>query len=174
MTEWRCIPGYEGIYAVSSDGEVMSMNYANSGMPGLMKPKIDIYKRVALRKGTAKQRTLTVHSLVAAAFIGPRPSGHQVNHIDGDKLNNRVENLEYCTRSENMKHAFRTGLQDNHGENHSRAKLNDIAIKEIRQRAGNGEKLVSIAKDYGIDQSAISRIVSGKRWGHVSFDRKAG
>ena len=58
-----------------------------------------------------KTATRYVHGLVAEAFLGLRPTGYDVNHIDGDKANNAVLNLEYCTRSENHRHAFRIGIR---------------------------------------------------------------
>lgn len=163
--EWRTIRGYEGRYAVSSAGAVMSMDYAGTGLPGIM--------RTSLARGYARlslggRKSFSVHQLVAEAFIGKRPAGVQVNHRNGIKTDNRAANLEYVTPSENMKHAHRTGLQSNKGERHSRAKLTDDKVREIRQLIAVGFKQKEVAKMLDIHQSAVSRANSGKRWGHVS------
>src|SRR6266404_5844743 len=132
--QWASIKGYEGIYAVSDLGNVMSMNYAKSGLPGLLAfSKSRGYLSVELQTGPVKKR-FTVHRLVAEVFIGPRPEGQHVNHIDGDKGNNAAVNLEYVTPSENQKHSFRLGLQCNKGERHSQAKLNEEKVRDIRRR----------------------------------------
>lgn len=105
---------------------------------------------------------------MAHAFIGPRPDGMHVNHISGVKTENTKTNLEYCTRSQNMKHAFRVGLQSNRGERHSRSKLTDQAVREIRALIASGVRQAEVARMMSIDQSAVSRANSGKRWGHVT------
>ena len=76
-----------------------------------LRPQEDGNRRlfVTLSKN-GKYKPTKVHKLVAAAFIGPRPEGLEINHIDGDHQNNAASNLEYCTQSENMKHAVRLGL----------------------------------------------------------------
>lgn len=102
--EWRDVPNYEGIYKVSSDGKVMSAN-------GIRKAEMSQtgYWRISLwNKG--KEKHFFIHRLVAMAFI-PNPNNYDlVNHIDGNKLNNNVENLEWCNLSQNVQHAYRTGL----------------------------------------------------------------
>lgn len=168
--EWLSIEGYEGLYAISNHGNVMSMNYAKSGLPWLMTSRLRRgYPSVFLRKKGSKGKSFTVHTLVAAAFIGPRPKGMQINHIDGDKTNSRDSNLEYCTPSENKKHAFRIGLESNVGEKHSRARLTGENIVEIRKRYAAGEPVKEIAESFGVHQSNISHIVSGRRWKHIPF-----
>ena len=120
---WQPIDGYQGLYEVSNLGRVRSLDrsVAKRGRAGVMmtlrlqgkilQPQPDGGKRlfVTLSKN-GKYKPTKVHKLVAAAFIGPRPEGLDINHIDGDHQNNAVSNLEYCTRSENMKHAVRLGL----------------------------------------------------------------
>ncbi len=161
---WGSIPGYEGRYAVSDSGEVMSMNFAKSGLPGVLKPSPSRgYLSVELERG----KRFTIHRLVADVFIGPRPSGMQINHRNGIKTDNRVENLEYVTGSENMKHAFSTGLQSNVGERHSQAKLTEEKIIKVREMLGMGFKQTEIAILMGITQSAVSLIKNGKRWNHM-------
>lgn len=110
--EWRDIPGYEGIYKVSSTGRIYSAPRTTT-KGGLMRCHVNNkngYVYAQLYKN-GKTRNARVHRLVASAFLGNRPE-LQVNHIDGNKTNNSVSNLEYCTQSENVIHAYRTGLMD--------------------------------------------------------------
>lgn len=107
--QWRDIPGYEGAYQVSDQGRVRSCDREVNGAYGsrYARPgKIMIqatdrgYKKVPLCKN-AKQRHYRVHTLVLAAFVGPRPKGSQVRHLDGKRDNNLLSNLTYGTPSEN-------------------------------------------------------------------------
>lgn len=108
MNEWRPIPGYPG-YEVSDEGSVRSSKYRQ---PRLLKPTTNPqtgYKQVYLR-ADGRTHTWRVHALVLLAFVGPRPEGDvQVRHLDGDRLNNRLANLAYGTRSENMRDAVEHG-----------------------------------------------------------------
>lgn len=90
----------------------MSMDYRGSGLPGILRPlKVSTgYLRVELQTGF-ESKPFYIHRLVMLAFVAPPVAGMQVNHIDGNKANNVRSNLEYCTCSENHKHAFRTGLR---------------------------------------------------------------
>lgn len=115
--EWRPVRGFEGEYLVSDSGDIKSVtrnvpNKANriTVKERILKPWIDNwgYMNVCLfknGKGTCKK----VHRLIAEAFISPY-HGEQVNHKDGNKLNNSIDNLEWCTGSENMHHAYHNGL----------------------------------------------------------------
>lgn len=111
---WRDIKGYEGKYQVSNFGNVRSLMYHNTkGIKriSLLKPATDGkgYLRCALSKNNILT-TFKVHRLVAQAFI-PNPNNYpQINHIDGNKKNNKVDNLEWCTNSINQIHAYSTNL----------------------------------------------------------------
>lgn len=111
--EWRPVVGYEGIYEVSDAGRVRSVPRVDAA-GRVRAPKIKAqslsngYRFVLLFKNR-KQRAARVHVLVAAAFLGPRPPGLVVNHIDHDKTNNQVGNLEYVTQRENIQAAVRAG-----------------------------------------------------------------
>ena len=118
---WKDIENYEGLYQVSNLGRVKSLprkRITPTGWPYLSKEKIltpklrkDGYLEISLyTKG--KSKSYFIHRLVAQAFIPNTESKPQVNHIDGDKTNNQVNNLEWATREENMQHAFKTGLID--------------------------------------------------------------
>ena len=106
---WRPIPGTDGIYEASDLGRIRSIWVLR---PWKSIPRNDRTQRRAviniLQDGESK--SFYVHRLVALAFHGPCPPGKQVNHKDGNALNNSPDNLEYVTPSENLKHAYRTGL----------------------------------------------------------------
>ncbi len=165
---WLPIPGYEGRYCVSDHGNVLHMDFKKTGLPGLLKPSPvrGGYLSVELWLGSESKR-FTIHRLVMMAFVGPKPDGHNINHIDGNKLNNSSSNLEYVTFSENSKHSFRLGLQCNKGEQHSQARLNEEKVRDIRRRVKNGESKHALAKEFAVSYAAIHYVSTGKRWGHV-------
>lgn len=170
--QWRSIAGYEGIYAISDFGNVMSMDYKGSGLPGLLKPLCGAkYLRVCLCRN-GKESYASIHSLVMLAFVGIRPAGMQINHKDGVKKNNSLSNLEYCTSQENNLHALRNGLRAlPNGERHWRAKLTEAKIMEIRSYIAAGMSQKAIAEMMAVSASTISYINSGRRWGHMNSDR---
>ncbi len=118
-------------------------------------------------------RSVCVHLLVAAAFLGPKPAGTEVNHKDGIKTNNRRDNLEYVTRSENMKHCHRMGMAKNpSGADHHMSKLTAERVAELRQeyaalrvsgRLPDGAMKRLQAK-YGMSDTGITCIARRKTW----------
>lgn len=103
MEEWRDIPGYEGLYQVSNLGRVKSLNYHLTGKEQILRPgkdRIGGYLQVGLSKG-GKRKHFKVHRLVWEAFNGPIPEGYECNHINEDKTDNRLENLNLMTPKEN-------------------------------------------------------------------------
>jgi HNH endonuclease len=102
-----------------------------------------------------------VHEIVAAAFIGPRPEGYHINHIDAVRSNNRVENLEYSTQYDNIHHAIALGRQPH-------ARLCPAIVEEIRASyAATGSYLPMKAK-YNLDDTHVWRIVTRRAWKHVA------
>ena len=110
MTEiWKDIKGYEGLYQVSNKGEIKSLNYNHTGKEKILSKNIvnGYYQTILFKKCV---KTLTIHRLVAEAFIENKENKPYINHIDCNKLNNCVENLEWCTPSENIQHALKHNL----------------------------------------------------------------
>lgn len=111
---------------------------------------------------------MTIHSLVAAAFIGPRPEGLVINHKDGNRLNNVVENLEYCTYSENYRHALDVlGFQPPRGEGHWKAKLSEDDVIQMRRARAGGMSVKEIAAARSLPMGYVSNVTTGKLWKHV-------
>lgn len=110
IEQWKPVNGFEGRYEVSSLGRIRSLL---TGAPRLLHPGLQSrgYLTVMLYDGTIpkKPRSITVHKIVADAFIGPCQEGMTVNHIDGDKKNNEASNLEYISLLENCRHARAMG-----------------------------------------------------------------
>lgn len=114
-----------------------------------------------------------VHRLIAKAYL-PNPENKRcVNHIDGNKLNNAVSNLEWVTHSENMRHAVDTGLWVRKGSKQSNAKLTEEIVADIKRRLLNGETGTLLAEQYGIAHGRIYDIKHGRGWSHVNAAKKA-
>lgn len=163
--EWRDIVGYEGLYQVSNKGRVKAVEKIDAagktrkermlkaGMSQQGRPRIELHKN---KIGT----TYFVHRLVAMAFIPNPENKKEVNHINGIKDDNRVENLEWCTRSENMLHAERYGL-------HSMAKALEAHRKKVCQILNRSviaiyDSIADASAATGIDHRSISAAASGK------------
>lgn len=160
--EWRPVPGYEGHYEVSSAGRVRSLKTYRGLKPGrIMRDNPAAkYPMVQLcREG--RSSAVSVHKLVMAAFVGARPPGLQINHKNGDKRDNRLENLEYVTPTENIRHAVRTGLNPIKGVDGPAAKLTCEQVAAIRQARAGGATLPRLAHEYSVAINAIYLIVRG-------------
>lgn len=177
---WRPAPGFEGAYEVSDWGRIKTVRRVVMRRNGR---RHTIPERV-LRQGytvtgypmvgltVAKRlRSKSVHRLVALAFLGPPTGGGDVNHIDGDKTNNHASNLEWVTKSENMKHAFRLGLRNKNnvprGESHPNVCMSAGDVVAIRSAYADGERVTAIARRYGVGHNCVGKIVHRKSWRHV-------
>lgn len=109
--KWLPVAGYEGLYEVSNLGRVKRLSSNDASKEKILKPQIqrDGYQRVTLSKKGQKKR-MAIHRLVAIAFIPNPQNKEQVNHLDADKLNNKLTNLQWATRKENIAHAIALGL----------------------------------------------------------------
>lgn len=108
-----------------------------------------------------------VHQLVAWAFIGRQPAGTVINHIDGDKWNNRRENLEYVSNSDNVKHAYRTGLLSNRGEANGKAVLTEEMVRRIRSLPITMTHR-QVAELVGCKKHNVAQVRSGRAWRHIT------
>jgi hypothetical protein len=108
---WKDIKGYEGLYRVSNLGRVMSLKFRQTNRDKILTTRLSNsgYKCTGLTK-EYKTRELFVHRLIAMAFIPNAENKEQVNHINGIKIDNRIENLEWLSRPDNQKHAYANGL----------------------------------------------------------------
>lgn len=163
--KWMPVHGYEDRYEVSDSGCVKSV-LSNR----LLKPAVSSngYLTVQLYSGDRFKKPVsrTIHSIVCRAFIGERPEGFHVNHKDGDKKNNNVFNLEYCTPGENICHAIASDLSDvSHLREFgvSRRKLRAADVEEIRRVGMSSARGVraELSRRFGVDKKTITNILNG-------------
>lgn len=182
MEIWKDIPGYEGVYQISNIGRVKSLSrYVARGRaknPNVLLPErilaIKInrggYQVVHLR--TNKNLYPTVHKLVAMVFIDNPLGKPTVNHINGIKADNRVENLEWSTHSEQMIHAIETGLYvqpdiskyTTRGSANPISKIKEEDIPEIKRMRESGATYKSIGEHFGLGISQVFRICKNQSW----------
>ncbi|MDL5055907.1 HNH endonuclease [Geitlerinema calcuttense] len=192
--QWRIIADYPN-YAVSSSGNVKRV-VTNKYHPHqrVLRQAPDGYGYQIVTLYNPRQLTKKVHQLVMSAFVGPRPDGYEVNHKDGDKANNHLENLEYVTPAENKAHAVRNGLvakgdrnamrkypercfrigqwvkdNPNHvrGESNPKAKLSESDVITIRSLCSEGGSTLAIARQYGVTPETIQSIKYRRTWKHI-------
>ena len=170
---WKKVVGYEDSYEISNLGNVRALYRqkiykARWGLAKMVFPakqmKIGIGKNgycyVKLSKDSKNKHKL-IHRLVMEAFVGY--SDLEVNHKDGNKENNRIENLEYCTAQENQLHCTRI-LKKKIGEKNKMSKLKEADIFKIRN---DPRILREIAMDYGVTLQAIHYVKNRKNWSHI-------
>ena len=166
MEEWRDIIGYEGIYQASNRGRIKRVEHWKNQTikqspekytrrpltEKIMKQNGDPYLRVCLSKNK-ESKTMSVHRLIAQSFI-PNPNNYpEINHIDCDPKNNRVENLEWCDRKHNINHADRTAKAARSCEKKIICKETGIIY----------ESITKAARATGLQKSKISNVCHGKR-----------
>ena len=169
MENWKTIPGFED-YSVSDQGRVRRDTDYNSTKSGkILKPQLNKsgYQQITLNLNK-KRVTSRLHKLVALAFLPISDETLQINHKNGIKLDNRLENLEWCTGSENVKHAMNIGLiEPTRGSSHKSSKLTEDQVLEIRKLYVEGFKQKDLALKFGIHQTLISSIITRKTWTHI-------
>ena len=165
---WKDIKGFEGAYMISNTGKVLSLPRGGTQVqiPTLRSLSLthDGYVRVRLLYGK-KDVTCRVHRLVAEAFI-PNPDGKEtVNHIDGNKENNNVDNLEWADRHEQMQHAYKKKLKKPmKGSNNPWSKLTPEQVEAIRKEYVPRSReygTVALGRKYGVNNATIGLIVRG-------------
>ncbi|WP_460670492.1 NUMOD4 motif-containing HNH endonuclease [Larkinella ripae] len=173
---WKDVPNYEGHYQVSNLGRMRSLDrppvYKARGARGFtgqpLSPNANQrgYLCISLSR-KHKYKRFFVHRIVMHAFVGPIPDGYTVNHKNGIKDDNRLENLEYVTQAENNAHAFRTGLRTNKGYRPYNA-LTDQQAAEFKKLRQEGWLLKPLSKMFNISMSTASGISRGLRYSWVS------
>ena len=167
IEEWRAVVGYEGNYEVSSIGRLKTLCDRNGSVRMLsLCVSIRGYQVVNLVKNKQRKQ-IGIHRIVAEAFVGPKPDGYFVMHIDGNPLNNVATNIRYGTPQENTNDRKIHG-RDTIGERHGHSKLTESNVSDIASRLRAGELHRDIATAYGVTAGCISGIATGRTWAHVT------
>lgn len=168
MEIWKPIPNFSR-YEASSLGNLRSINYKNSGKTKQLKPALskDGYMKTMLLCDNKKYSSWTVHLFIAITFFGAKEKGFEINHKDCNKANNSIDNLEYCTRSENIKHAYKNNLiTPKVGSLNGMSKLNEQQVYEIREHAKNNGKNYgrkNLAVKYNVSECTIKEVVNRRK-----------
>jgi hypothetical protein len=171
--EWKPIDGYPN-YLVSNSGRIKSLNYRGHRGEKILSPGDDGlgYRQVGIWKN-GKGKMVKVHRLVCMAFIPNPEDKPHINHKDGNKSNNVVSNLEWCTRSENLKHAWDTGLSENVKKALDKIHTASMTpIVAIDRRTGKKIIFPSVneaARQLNVDAPKISACILGKRQSHKGY-----
>ena len=179
---WKDIDGYEGLYQVSNKGRVKSLDSVGSrNVPGLesyiVKGRVlspskhrHGYRLIMLRKD-GHRGSFLVHRLVAKAFLQNPKSNRVVNHKDGVKDNNCVDNLEWVTNGENNQHAWNSGLRKKlYGSKSTNAKLTDSDVRHIKMGLLCGIQVGELSDIFEVSRATIGNIRTGKTYPNVSLN----
>jgi len=177
MEKWKSVDQFFGYYEISEYGILKRLNriyiisngYKVNVREMIIKPKFNakgyLYYHVKVNK---KNIRIAMHRLVAYAFIPNPENKPMVNHINGIKTDNSIENLEWCTASENSIHAFKTGLSNPcKGECNGTSKLKNSDILKIRAMSDYGMTLIYISAIYKISISQVWKIHKRHHWKHI-------
>ena len=164
---WKEIEGLEGIYSISNLERVKSLSRTRNIRPNrlcgvkerILKPFIAKtgYKVYNLRTKENKSKTYLLHRLIGTAFIPNPENNNCINHIDGNKLNNDINNLEWCTKGDNNRHAYYTGLQKT-GVNHHQAKFTESQIISVMSMSKTHSRK-EIAEYHNIDLRSVYYLI---------------
>lgn len=157
------IPGLKHTFTIGEDGSVTNETNGKT-LKGTSISTHNRYVKIHLDK------FYPLHRLVAIHFI-PNPDNlPQVNHKDGDRMNNSVSNLEWCSSSDNVSHAYRTGLKTNHGEKNPFRKLTESEVKDIwaLRHSGLTARQIKERLNLEVTISCIKLVRSGKAWASVT------
>lgn len=173
---WKPVKGYEGLYEVSNYGKIKSLRrwsgscYKKETELSTKRLSKDGYVRIALSKDNKKHET-KMHRIVAEHFIENLNNKQTVNHIDGNKLNNRVDNLEWADRHEQLVHAYSLGLKKSiRGTDNNQSKLTKEDVEYIREnykRQSTEFGTVALSKKYGVSNRVIGLITRGLSYKNV-------
>lgn len=167
--QWLPVVGYEGLYEVSDHGAVRSFHKPGRHREKFLRTPRRMsgshsrgYRTVGLARD-GDYRTKLVHLLVLQAFVGPRPSGMEGAHLNGDPSDNRLVNLRWCSHRENESHKVAHGTAPI-GERNGASVLVAWQVETIRYLASKSMTLGKIADLFDISRSTVQEIVSGERW----------
>jgi len=178
METWKPVKGFETFYEVSESGNIRTIErtITLSTHSYIKKQKLLIqykdgrgYLHVKLYNGFGKPKSITVHRIVATTFLD-NPNGYiEVNHIDGNKLNNHKDNLEWCTRSYNIEHAYRFRDPKTYkGSGNKNSKLTEVQVLSIRKEyKENKTTYKELSNKYSVGITLIGYIITRKTWKHV-------
>ena len=172
---WMPVVGYEGLYAVSNHGRIKSLARIRRSRPGrtanvrerILAPALisNDHWSVTLAKDGIRT-THWLHILVLTAFDGPCPAGLECRHLDGNPANNRRDNLKWGTPTENAADRDRHGTTAR-GDKNAAAQLTEAQAREIKSRAGRHGVGRVLAREFGVSESIISDIRTGRTWSHL-------
>lgn len=173
---WVDIKGYENHYQISNEGRVRSLDrkvrYSNGKLANhdgrILENELtdNGYLRVTLSKNNSQRRFL-VHRLVGKHFIANLENKPEINHINGITTDNKINNLEWCTKSENAIHAYKTGLMNQKGELNNGSKMTWNTVREARSMYAKGDAQKVIGERFNVSRSLIGLIVTNKIWKEV-------
>lgn len=181
--EWLPVNGYEGFYEVSNLGQVRNVKerrHTSIGRVLKPLPTTNGYFRVCLNKD-GERRYISVHRIVATTFLGVPDSELQVNHIDGVKSNNRIDNLEWVTSKQNHHHASMMGLKAfgdrnpsrlypekrKRGPDNHKTKLTEDKVIELRRLSSEGWGCARLGRYFGITKQAARAVALRRNWKHI-------
>ena len=170
---WRSIKNFSK-YQISNKGRIRSWKGKGYYIRKLIKHQ-DGYLRIQFRNDNLKLYSFRVHRLVLEAFISPCPDKYEANHKDGNKENNRVENLEWVTHQYNIQHAVKKGFFVPSwpmliGEQKGNSKLKNDEVWLIKKLLWYDLSTRKIAKMFKVGKSAIHSISSKRTWSHIRFE----
>jgi len=164
------IPNFSDYY-VTPEGDIYSTKRQKPKQLTFFLDESIGYRRSTIVDDFGKKRSMLLHRLIAITFLGKAPTEfHEVNHIDGDKTNNALSNLEWVTRAENLEHAFTNGLKTVSGQNNPRSILSEKEVLEVYQKLLSGKSNRAVAKEYNISNSAIMLIKNKRNWNYLLKD----
>ena len=173
--KWKPIPGYEGFYSASSLGRIRTDDHTvirSNGVPCHVSAKIRKqrlnaqrgYMQCDLKRPESRFHTFNVHNLIMLAFVGPKPNGCDVCHLNGDRADNRLLNLRYDSRAANMADKWMHGTQP-FGERHAMSVLTEDDVREMRRLNSSRQYTQSeIGRMFGVRRETVNGVVNYREW----------